>query len=250
MKRRAISLVTLALFSACATSQKTVSSVYQPTYEFTPATVAAVGEADLTVALVEPEWPGVEEWWATIAGEFARNMSLDFEEMLTARGIIVRGPFRTHDQMVYDDKRSSELMLTPRLDVTVTPSEVEIESGTRINLLGPSKEFYKIARGTVTLGGRVTLVVSEPFTEEKLWAPSIELDKRSASFVGEREYSTPPTNFFEEPQFVSAINRMLEEMYPIIMKECWDRLVPAELAVMKEQAMEIREKAGYEISMR
>ena len=141
MKRRAISLVTLALFSACATSQKTVSPVYQPTYEFAPPTEAEVGEADVTVALVQPEWPGVDEWWATLAGEFARNMSLDFEEMLTARGITVRGPFRTQDHMVYDDKRSSHLMFTPRLDVTVTPSDVEIESGTKINLLGPSEKF-------------------------------------------------------------------------------------------------------------
>lgn len=252
MKTSAEMIAIAVVMSGCATAQKDLSPVYRPTYEYTPPATAptATNGASLTVALVAPEWPGIDEWWEPIAQEFARNMSLDFEEMLTARGFTVRGPFRTHDDMVYEDKAQSSLMITPRLDVTTTVGDLSVESGTRLNLLGPNQDFYTITSGSVTLGGRVTLVVSEPFTGEKLWTPSIELEKRTSSFAGELEYDSRPSSPFGEPQFQSAVNRSLEDMYAVIMKECWERLVPGELSVYEAQAAAIREKAGYVVPSR
>lgn len=248
---RSLSLLVVAvsaLAAACATNPPRTSSVYKPSFEFVPPTEAAPAETGITIALLAPKYAKpVDVAWEAIAEEFARNLGLDLEEMLTARGFTVLGPFRTYDEMVYADKKNSQLLLTTRLDVTGEVSDVKIAKDFKFKLLGPSGDVYKVETATVTFGGRVTLKVAEPFTQETLWAPSIELDKRSRSFEGELEYDVRPTTVGHEPQFNSAVNRTLEEIYAIMMKECWDRLVPEELSVLKNQSMEIREKAGYKI---
>jgi len=238
--------------TACASSggQQALSPVYQPSFDYEPPERAEVAEAEITIALLQPQWPDdIPVAWRDVATEFERAMSKDFEELLTARGFTVKGPYDTHDRMVYSEKEGSHLLLIPELRVTGRFQQpLDVEHSTEIVLLGDNKEIYKIRQGSVTLGGSVSFVVSEPFTQEKLWVQSIDLPDYQRSFAGELKYEAAPAHPFGEPQFQTAVNETLEEIYGVIMKESWDRIEPNQLTVLKGEAMEIREKAGYTVS--
>lgn len=246
MNRSAISVALLSTLAlGCASGQPQIASVYQPSFDYTPPTESEPASAGITIALLNPQYAQpVPAEWETASDEFSRNLGLDLEEMLTARGFTVLGPFRNYDQMIYSEKAGTDLLLTPSLDVTPRLSDVEIGSSFSLAALGT---VYKVEKGTVTVGGRVTLVVAEPFTQEKLWAPSIELEKISKTFRGEREYAESPQTLIGEPAAISAVNKLLEDVYITLLKKCWERLDPVEFAVLKQQSHQIREKAGYKI---
>lgn len=44
-------------------------------------------------------------------------MGNDFEKLLTAKGFTIRGPFRSRDEMVYNDKRNSDFVLQVEIDL-------------------------------------------------------------------------------------------------------------------------------------
>lgn len=245
-------LITLVpvLVTGCATTPDgPTTAPYHPVFEFTPLDTLPPGSAGISVALVRPEYPE-QERWAQVAPGFAENMPLDFQELLISRGYTTRGPYRSQAEMVYQDKEQSDLLLTPKLEVRPQVTDVEYDSSTRLRLFQPGSStvnVYRIESATVRVGGRVTFEISEPFTQERLWAPSVELEPSIVTFAGELEHDRelPDDAVFREPAFRNAVAEALEEMYTIILEDAWRRLDPAELQVYKAQAMEIAERAGY-----
>ena len=240
----------IVAFAGCATANTAAPTpVYRPSFDFEPPLDGEPGlapeEVDVSIAIVEPEFVNpVDPELQTTAYEFSRALQGDLEEMLTSRGFTVLGPFRTYDEMVYQDKSQSELLLTPRIDVTGEVVDWQVSQET---VFGVIDGGYKIDYATISLGGRVTLEFAEPFTREKLWVPSVEIARSQETFEGELRYQTPPEDAVQENNYKSALHRLLEGVYAVIMKECWDRIVPRELQTYSAQSADIREKAGYPI---
>lgn len=226
----------------CASSGPKTTAVYTPTFDFSPPSATAPGDAGVLIALVNPSY-AEDVLWHQVWPDLPHNLASDFEEMLTARGYTIRGPYGSYDLMVYSDKQEADLVLTPLLDIATSLGQFQVEE--RINLLGPNK--FVVKNGTVRLGGSVTLAAAESLTGTKLWVKSIPIPSRTIQFQGEIQYDEPPSGVsLAEPQLRSELGKALEDVYRSILKTSWEYLDPAEMREKKKEADEIKQKARFE----
>lgn len=183
---------------------------------------------------------------------FSRNMADDFVEILTARGYSVRGPFRTYDEMTFPDKEGSNLVLTARIDFQEDTQDLSAKEdvlGSIINMGSSSAASYRVD-GNVSIGGRITLIVSESLTNERMWAKSVEFSPITVALNSTRSYGPPlPPTLAQllqnEPAFHNDIGKALQSQYGEIMNRIYTYLDPMEMAVVDRQADNLRVKKVY-----
>jgi hypothetical protein len=255
-------LAAAGTLTACATKTARVT-VYQPSFDFTPPSTAPAGDAGVTIALVATQYPGQEApaaptvyahsqqipatvLWGLLAPELPNSMARDFEEALVARGFTLKGPYDSYEEMVYSDKRDTDLVLIPELDITLIVTDFSVKQNFKLI----SDNTYSIERGVAQLRGRVNLNAYESMTFTKLWLKSLDVPETSIEFDGNVEYPAQPLGIdpIREVSFRTAVAQALEEeMYSRVLQTAWDYLDPQEMQVLKQQAEEIRAKAGFEI---
>jgi uncharacterized protein YbaP (TraB family) len=102
--------------------------------------------------------------------------------------------------------------------------------------------------GFYVLSGKINLVVAEPITKEKLWAKSIPLKQKQINIAPyyrttrQLDYSTA---FTRDAGVMNPMIEALEDYYKQIFTTAWVHLDPSELAALKKEVMEIREKKKY-----
>ena len=265
---------------ACASGGGPATSIYQPSFDFQSSGDAAE-ESDVVLSLLAPDYASQEARNAVqqlsrqllvpaaaiqgqvnygargrnalerILSDFQRAMETDFEEMLLSRGFVFKGPFPSYEEMVYADRRDSDLMLHPQIEiqprVNAKPAEKSSVVGDILSIGGDS---WVIESGTVALAGRVTLAVYEPMTRTRLWNRSISVPDTTIRWQGELEYDVPPYSMAQimgEPQLQNNFARLMEDMYERTLQTASEYLDPEEMLVLREQAYEIREDAGFVI---
>ena len=92
--------------------------------DYTPRAESTPGSADTTFAVVGAQFKTPVPLFRT----FASNMTKDFEEILTARGFGVRGPFMEYNDMTYSDKEGSDLILTAEVEFSSDTSQIKYSS--------------------------------------------------------------------------------------------------------------------------
>lgn len=155
-------LALVLLLAGCGTTRQSAKKpTYVPRFDYTPPTSQTMADSGaITFGLVAARYSEDQPWTrAWPFTQFSKNMALDFQELLIARGYRVRGSFQTADEMTYPDKKACDLILSPGIDVDLQIQEVQYEEV--INLLGPNQ--YRL-RGVAHLGGRVTLSILESLT--------------------------------------------------------------------------------------
>ena len=85
-------------------------------------------------------------------------MGNDFEEMLTAKGFKIRGPFGSRDEMVFNDKQSSDFAFIAEIDLQPNYNRRYKYSAGMGSFVAPS---YRM-NGELTLGGNLVLTASSP----------------------------------------------------------------------------------------
>lgn len=272
----------LALFTmgACASGGGPATPIHQPTFEYQSSGDGGE-ESEVILSLLAPDYASQEAQNAIeqlsrqllvpatavqrqgsfgaggtnalerILSDFQQAMETDFEEMLLSRGFVFKGPFPTYNEMVYADRRDSDLVLHPQIEirprVNAEPTEKSNVVGEILSIGG---DMWVIESGTVALAGRVTLAIYEPMTQTRLWNRSISVPDTTVRWQGELEYEVPPrsmAHIMEEPQLQNGFARLMEDMYERTLQTAWDYLDPEEMLVLREQAYEIREDAGYDI---
>ena len=239
-------------------------------FDYTPASQAAPGSADVTFAVVgtrlgAPAPQGMMQLPSQVQApffvDFATTMTKDFMEVLGAHGYGVRGPFKTYDEMVHPDKEGSNLILTAEVVFTTDTSSAQVE---RVFHVG-YEEVYAI-RGPVTVNYDVNLVIHESLTNERMWQKSItiepftvqlksyygytlqDLAERSAKYgkVFQMTGGVPIEVLLEkENKFHADLGYALKAQYNEILGKIYDYLDPREMAIVKNQAAELRKRKVY-----
>jgi hypothetical protein len=246
-----VKLITLAplglLTLACAANQPgPAPAAYTPQFDFAPPSNAAPGSAGVAVALVNATYigsgavtSGGESWSAVPPfSDFSHHMSLDFQEVLSARGFTVRGPFASYDELTFPDKSNSDLILTPTLDVSFRLQNIRATQN--LVLLGPKTMKLE---GDFTVGGRVTLSVNESLSNQRMWYKSIDIPNTVVHWKGKRNYlqgATGPN--MSDPGLAEPLGQTLQGIYAKILRDSWDYVDPAEMAVVKRQSLELRSR--------
>lgn len=247
------------LFSAvifvagCVAPAAPVAQRIAPTFDYTPAANADPMSARVTFAVVGSRF----ETPVPLFEHFSSNMGRDFAEILTARGYTIRGPFDSYDDMTFPDKEGSNLILQAEVDFTPDISSltaVAIISGLDfINAVLPtpgasSSNQYNVT-GSVRVQGRVTLVVAESLTNEKMWTKSVDIEPIDVALAGTQVFDAVPSDLAEvlkhEDQLYTDLGRALATQYVEIMEKTYAYLDPREMAIVDRQADTLRERKRY-----
>ena len=219
---------------------------YQPE-EATPAST------DITFAVVGSGF----ETPVPLFERFSNNMAGDFVEILTARGFRIRGPFLTYDEMTFPDKEGSNLVLSARVNFDYDATGLEpVAEGSILGVLDaltgssrPATDTRYRLNGTVRVDGRVTLVVAESLTNEKMWTKSVNIEPISVQLEGTHVYASMPSDLSgvlaNEDQFFNDLGKELDGQYQEIMRRTFEYLDPREMAIVDRQADSLREKKVY-----
>lgn len=261
--------------------RETITFDYTPSAEAAPGS-ADVTFAVVGARFVTPTQQGVTQ--SLLQGpmplfeNFASTMTKDFMEVLNARGFGVTGPFESYDKIMHPVKEASDLLLTAEVKFIAEMSGVQIEKQFRVF----SSTRYYALRGSATVKCDVTLVLSECLTNEPMWTKSIAiepfmvaLDSSSTAYsnhelaalaskygqiqqgplmggISPEVFATQvfprcPIGVFLEKdnRFHANLGRALEAQYRRILDQIHTYLDPREMAIVKNQSMELRKRKVY-----
>ena len=246
---------------ACATGRPSEPPVrrIEPNFDYNPPEVAPE-KTGITFAAVGSQF---EMPFAAVGGDpyggrmpfnttqvplierFANNMADDFGEIITARGYTLRGPFRTFDEMTFIDKDNSNLILTAKVDFNTDLS------GTRVawhSAWLSKNESYKVS-GEVRVSCRVSLIISESLTNERLWTKSVNIRPitvRLTPMAGYESNYIPIVEVLKkDTQFYTELGRQLDSQYNEIMNRTYGYLDPREMMLINKQAADLRKKKTF-----
>lgn len=245
----ALTLIVFALlFLGCGGTREATTPLLVPDFDFSPPSPVAPGSAGIKIAMIDPVYSG-NFLYANKSPfmQFRKNMGKDFEEILTARGYILKGPYEAYDLMTYSDKNECELGLDIEMDLNIveTSGGWKHVSPTYYNG-GVISGNYSEYKGTLNLSGKITICIIETFTHQKLLIKSVPVPQEDIIVEAEARFALGATGFpIGDPGVHNPLANALSSFYKTTMKRGWDMLAPEELAHVQKQVPEIREKAGF-----
>jgi len=244
---------------AIASSDSIHTPLKLPQFDFKPTKSA--NPKVVSLALVQPkyakdfEYSGVSPFT-----EFAKSMENDFEEILIERDYTFIGPFKDYDEMVYNDKSKTDLLLDIEININWKNESFKSKTiydtlytnqiwscGKVIKVMTGRKARYKF-EGYAEIGAELNIKLSEIMTQQKVWVKTPSIDPVQIYVKSEKEYDTdkaPRDIWTKDPGFYNPLVDFLEKYYKVIMQKAYNHLDPNELKLLKPQIEEIREKSGY-----
>lgn len=235
----------MLLFASIVVAQKNkkgtaVVDRYNPTFKFEPEKRDKVASSNITIALLKPTF--IDKDIAT-AGEpwenFSTSMQSDIEELLTAKGFKVRGPYNSRDEMVFNDKKNSdftlEISINLRLNIDRTYKQV-------FELFG-SSTLYKVTQGRVSISPEVIMTAVSNFSGEKLWKKRLTLAQSNFTYVGTIKWDGYPTALRElqlENNLYNPFAKALEDIYKSGLTILWNQFDKDEMKMIAEEAQKER----------
>lgn len=233
-KQNVLSLLVIALGAVtfwASVTQKQVA-LKTPSYSWTPPTTEPIPNK-FTFALIHPHY--ADNSWELYDPfrTFSQSLAGDTEELLTARGYSIRGPFKTRDEMVYADKEVCDLALI----IEVDPTFKFVEGG--FSVIGQCKDGstgYGIKDGVLAIYGKINLVALEPLTGEKLWVKSVEIPEQRTEKINVKTgycNATFLTFITKQNAVQNAVIDLLQAGYTGILDKMWNHLEPSEFERLK-----------------
>ncbi len=241
-------IVFALLFWASAAQKQIITPLIIPDFDFSPPSSVEPGSTGLKIALFEPIYSGNFAYSnKSPFKQFRTSMGKDFEEILTARGYILKGPYEAYDLMTYSDKTECELGLFADIDMNIDKTSGGWQyTPPGIYGTGNSSRY----EGTLTISGKITLYISETFTTQKLIVKSLPIPQTDIVVKAEKVYpgfqseDTPIP--LDEPGVHNPIANALKEFYQSTMKRSWDLLPKEDLIHVKDQQVpQIRKESGF-----
>ena len=215
---------------------------------------------------------------SSLLDDFANAMTNDFMEVLNARGYSVTGPYKTYSEIIHPVKEGNDLLLTAEVNFISNTRDIRI--GRLVYVDASDTRHFKII-GSVNVICDVKLVLSECLTNEPMWTKNVTLDPFEVvmdsiyPFYGLSDlqslavqygkisveglesmtngmYSTlvfpncPIGVFLEKDnKFHSDLGRALKMQYKEILGVVYTYLDPREMAIEKNQAVELRKRKVF-----
>lgn len=238
-------LFVVYILAACASASKSTPAVerYNPSFDFVPPASADSNATPVTFAVVGQRYTSHNLY---LFNEFYRHLLNDFQEVLQARSFGITGPFVSFDEMTYPQKKNSDLIITPEIDFSA--EIVNEQWGESVGrAIFNAEEKYK-CEGTIHITSYLNLVISESLTGEKMWTKNLELSPINIDFWTGYYANTStsiPVIIEREDAVQADLARALEEQYNKTLQAVFDYLHPEEMALVKKQSQELREKKVY-----
>ena len=179
-------------------------------------------------------------------------MASDFEELLTAKGMTIRGPFTQVGEMLYNDKQNSDFILEMEIDFDfsgvkrTTTRNVEKPSFGEllVDANTPTTISYTY-KGSGSFTSTLVLVAKSSNFQEKLWKKNITLPETPFNYTGSRRWSEHVSFFSElnrDNVVYNAFARALMAQYESIFQLIEKQIEVEELNSVKLEAHEVDRK--------
>lgn len=233
----------LLLFLGSATESKLTTPLIVPDFDFSPPDFVGPGSAGIKIALIDPDYSGTFKYASRPPfNQFRQSMGKDFEEILTGRGYILKGPFETYDLLTYSDKTECELGLEVVIDLSIQQTSGGWKTGSSYGLGGSSYKY----EATLNLSGKISISIIETFTHQKLLVKSVPVPQEEINVLSVSKFITGETEIpFTDPGVYNPIALSLSNFYKTSMKRGYDILAPEDLAQVQKLVPKIREQAGF-----
>lgn len=221
------------------------AEVYNPVFDWTPPNTAKTGAAEVVFILVQPQYQhkqGVLTWTRNpVFSSFSKSLSLDTRELLTARGYTARGPFQAFDEIPFPDKKGSDLVLEPTIEIRLN------------NRITTSQKNFIIGwdiGGVTFVSYLINFTVRESLTRELMWSKKVEFAGKDLpwGYTGIAMNSAQQIEFnarqgdIPDDSVGNQVARYIEETYVEALSKAWTYLDPEEMKLIKKQAKVLREK--------
>lgn len=239
---------------SCGSTKKTSSSVVTrqlPKFDYAAQKTAAVGSSNITIALVSPTYVSKNENVMSPFNEMARNMGNDFEELLTAKGFKVRGPFDGMGSMLFTDKQNSDFIFAVEIDLTHSGTSEykqkrKIDWGAAFGGASDAGIYTYTYTGSGSFGGTLNITAMSPSVGEKIWKKSIVLHTVPYQYIGSIAWKSPNANIWdnirEDPAVFNAIIGQLERMYTETFKLIETQISVDEMTIVASEAKKAERK--------
>lgn len=245
MKKTVLLMLTplLMFIISCGGTKSLTSTTKAPmNFDYNPPTEGVTKSNEIKFALINPRFLGSSEELSQYRKDpfktFIKNMGADFSEMLAARGYQTIGPFSSYDEMVYQEKKSSDLVLIPEVNLNFT----NVHAKTTYNYM-LKQNVYQID-GNVTMEGKITMHFCEPFTKTKVWSKSVPIEPVTFYLKSTEKYREPIISYDDQGIWNTLVEN-LTPAYQKCLKTCWNHLEPTELLIKKKEAAEIKAQSNF-----
>lgn len=227
---------------------KQVAPVTQQTFTFdyVPKTTTKSGSASMVLAFIKPNYANDFTAGGTeLFKRFKDALASDIEELIIGKGFSIKGPYAEFDEMVFDDKKRTDVAIR----IEIAPQFTAVEGGwnEHLSLLGANYTTYSYA-GKASLVGKINITGIEPLTNEKIWSKSVSIpnieniDIRTSTRYSRR---LEGTEIFRDPGIYNAMGKALQDQYTGIMDKISAHFSAEEFNSLKLQIKELKSKKGF-----
>ena len=237
-----------AFFIASDTPAKTQQSVTVKVanFSFTPDSTAKPKSQDLAFVLINPSYAESFHYSPYHPfNDFAKAMAQDVEQTIVARGYSIFGPYSTPDEMVYSDKKNSDIILYVDIEPEINLQNVKANQNFHSSLYGGTGYYTYSFSGSMIMSGKINLTAKAVWNQEKLWIKSIPMEQKTIEIASTKTYevnSLVAAFQNSDPGVVNPVVDAMEQYYTSIMKLIYAHLDPEEMKDVKKQADEIKAK--------
>jgi len=241
MKKITMLGLVILLFSSCGSTGNVVSKPqrHNPNFDYTPPQRENPRSTGITIALINPVFADNDpNKLVPPYSTFIENMADDFEEMLISKGFSLRGPFKTRDEMVYGDKKNSDIALEINISLK-EDGQLQLNKKTNWGqVLDKNASNHYTVSGTFYHFGNINIEATDPFTGEKFWKKTVSLPRKEIITQGVETWTgkpTPTQMLSLDVGIYNPIAKALEEYYQEAIKTAWRHIDIEEMELIKNE---------------
>lgn len=245
MKTVLLYVIIIALLTGCFAAQAPTVAKQTFTFDYTPRQSASAGSAGMVLALVKPYYASsFTAGSGDLFQSFQRSIGSDIEELIIAKGFTMKGPFAGFDEMVFEDKKRTDLLI----QIEINPEFTATEGGWRshVNILTPGYAYSY--EGNVSLVGKINVSGVEPLTNEKIWSKSVSIPNvENIQIKTSQKYDRPLSAYeiLRDPGVYNALGKALQQQYGGILEKVAAHFNVDEFNTLKNQIKELKSKKGF-----
>jgi hypothetical protein len=246
MTKTVILCILLFAGVGCFAPKQATESKRTFTFEYAPKETNKAGAATMVLGMVRPFYAAN---FTSGSGElfksFQTALANDIEEVIIAKGFTIKGPYVSHDEMIFEDKKRTDVLI----QIEIAPRFTAQEGGwkSHFSLTTANRTVYSYA-GTVSLVGKINISGVEPLTNEKIWSKSVAIPNVENIQIETSSKYTRPLNDIEllnDPGVYNAVGKALMTQYAGIMDKITAHFNVEEFIGLKPQIKELKSKKGF-----
>jgi hypothetical protein len=229
-------LGTMAIvFLGCMSKPVPVPSPVTPQFSYQPSNSEA--GTGTSIALIEPELSNARKGqWEPAAGTAMRAaIGRSLVSYFTANAFTISGPFESVEIMTFPEKKQANLLLTIEHDLAPTFPQAQSQHSAWD---GAVKKVY--SEGVCTLSGTISFVMWEPLSMQRMWAKQVEIPATRVDCTAEG-----PTQAHWGRAIENKLASLYSKAFSATMSTAEKYFHPEEVALVKSQAEELRERKVY-----